>query len=377
MNPLQRTRAVLRSTLPSTQRLVLIALMDYADALNEAWPSVRTLQADTGFGDKAVRRALLGLVEAGVLTVVGERNQCRVFRLVEEAIPARGPVARTDTSGRKDRTSRSLVPVRSQGPGGPVLESVRSGRKDRRSNQEATREATMSPLPPKGGNDEAYESGDKSKAEKAQQTREHTAEYQRLAKLRSSIVNGPDHGLTTRAGSVKPAKGLLDMYRKIRDRGVTEDGIRWLVMWALLAPDTGQGGSPRYLRSNGYTDLKNLLVDEKADARIEKARRWYASGCPIGSDVDASRAPDEVKRRRDKPVPVAEGEIPEGDLPGVVLDIGRQLREGVPPIRLVWPGWLDVLDNARIYLTDLAFNDAERLTGCSDRTQAFGLLEVA
>jgi hypothetical protein len=150
MSPLQRTRAILRSTLPSTQRLTLIALMDYADALDEAWPSVRTLQADTGFGDKAVRRALLGLVEAGVLTVVGERNQCRVFRLVEGAIPARGPVARTDTSGRKDRPSRSLVPVRSQGPGGPVPKTVRSGRKDRRSNQEATKEAANTPVVPEG-----------------------------------------------------------------------------------------------------------------------------------------------------------------------------------------------------------------------------------
>ena len=88
VKPQDRTRAILRSGLTSTQRLVAIALMDYADQADEAWPSAATIGHDTGLSERTVRTALNVLNGRG-LTLIGYRSGCRVFRLDVASLPER------------------------------------------------------------------------------------------------------------------------------------------------------------------------------------------------------------------------------------------------------------------------------------------------
>ncbi len=48
-----------------TLKAVLVAIADYADANGRAWPSQEQLAEDTEFSVRAVRNAIVSLVEAG------------------------------------------------------------------------------------------------------------------------------------------------------------------------------------------------------------------------------------------------------------------------------------------------------------------------
>jgi len=89
MKPQSRTRTILRSGLTSTQRLVCVAIMDYADADDEAYPSASTVAHDTGLTDRTVRKAVKAMLGNG-LTIIGYRSGCRVFRLDVASLPERG-----------------------------------------------------------------------------------------------------------------------------------------------------------------------------------------------------------------------------------------------------------------------------------------------
>jgi hypothetical protein len=64
-------RAVLRlSGLSSTQRLIAVAVGDYADETGKAWPSVEKLAENTGLNECTVRRNLPKIEESGWLKIV-------------------------------------------------------------------------------------------------------------------------------------------------------------------------------------------------------------------------------------------------------------------------------------------------------------------
>jgi hypothetical protein len=139
MKPQDRTRAILRSGLPSTHRLIAIALMDYADASDQAWPSVATVARDTGLNERTVRRALKAL-EGRCLILIGHRSGCRVFQFDRLALPGRAPAP----SGRSARSPRAERPI------GPSARSLRAerplppGAAPDEATREATKEATSS-----------------------------------------------------------------------------------------------------------------------------------------------------------------------------------------------------------------------------------------
>ena len=138
VKPQDRTRAILRSGLTSTQRLVAIALMDYADQADEAWPSAATIGHDTGLTERTVRTALNVLNGRG-LTLIGYRSGCRVFRLDVASLPERVSAP----SGKSFRPLRKEFPTpervsgddRKEFPQGPERVSDEA-------DQEATKEAT-------------------------------------------------------------------------------------------------------------------------------------------------------------------------------------------------------------------------------------------
>ena len=106
MKPQDRTRAILRSGLPSTQRLSLIAVADYADQHGECWPSQTTLAMNTGYSRRTIGKALAALIEAGILSIIGERSQCRVMRLHANQIP------NGSEGGSQRRRSRFATPAK-------------------------------------------------------------------------------------------------------------------------------------------------------------------------------------------------------------------------------------------------------------------------
>jgi len=66
-------RAVFASELPSSSRLALLALLEYANEDGKAWPSLATLAVDTGLSRNSVRRGLAAAASAGWLQVVERR----------------------------------------------------------------------------------------------------------------------------------------------------------------------------------------------------------------------------------------------------------------------------------------------------------------
>ena len=58
-----------------TLKAVLVAIADYADANGRAWPSQEQLAEDTEFSVRAVRNAIVSLVEAGLVERVERRRR--------------------------------------------------------------------------------------------------------------------------------------------------------------------------------------------------------------------------------------------------------------------------------------------------------------
>ena len=69
-------RAVLRSNLRTTQKIVLVALCDYwSRAQPTPFPSETKLAGDTSLSERAVRNAIRQLEEAGVLSISRRKNR--------------------------------------------------------------------------------------------------------------------------------------------------------------------------------------------------------------------------------------------------------------------------------------------------------------
>lgn len=103
------------STVPSPERLTLLALADRADEEGRCWPSVPTLAKKCRLGESTVRRHLTALADMGVLRVVHRMNCSSVYtidlaRLRELAEPeppsnVRATPPDPSQSGRPNSTS--------------------------------------------------------------------------------------------------------------------------------------------------------------------------------------------------------------------------------------------------------------------------------
>ena len=90
----ERTRAILRAGgLTPTERLVLVALADYADQEGKCWPSVVALSEATSLSVRAVQAAMSRAEGAGWvdrLITVGRSN---TYRLHLDKLPTPAPRA--------------------------------------------------------------------------------------------------------------------------------------------------------------------------------------------------------------------------------------------------------------------------------------------
>ena len=108
---MQHIRQVFESdeSLASGERLVLIALCFHANSSGTSWPSQTTLARESGLSDRAVRRAISGLQDKGLIEATGWLNRCRVWAIM---LDNDAPRHRTPASGYDvvaDRTPASEV----------------------------------------------------------------------------------------------------------------------------------------------------------------------------------------------------------------------------------------------------------------------------
>ena len=98
-------RAVWRSSRSTTEKIVLLAILDfYSDSSPQPWPSVATLAARTSLGRTAVLDALASLEGDGVVAVrrvAGRPNHYDLSRIV---------AVLTSPAASKERTARAEVP---------------------------------------------------------------------------------------------------------------------------------------------------------------------------------------------------------------------------------------------------------------------------
>jgi hypothetical protein len=116
---LRMQRAVLRSTCSTSEKMVLLAIVDhYSEASPEPWPSVPTLAAHSSLGRTAVLDALAALERDGVIAIRrahGRPNRYDLSRLASALMPA-------SSANTSPRTSRS-EPNPGQPCAGPVREA--------------------------------------------------------------------------------------------------------------------------------------------------------------------------------------------------------------------------------------------------------------
>ena len=95
-------RAVLRSTRPTTEKIVLLAIIDHwSEASPEPWPSVPTLATLSSLGRTAVLDALGALERDGVIAVrrvAGRPNRYDLSRVSVALAALAQPVRQADQS---------------------------------------------------------------------------------------------------------------------------------------------------------------------------------------------------------------------------------------------------------------------------------------
>ena len=118
-------RAVWRSKRSTTEKIVLLAILDhYSDSSPEPWPSVNRLAEHCGLGRTAVLEALAALESAGVL-VVKRAAGCPNHYDLSQLVQALGtePVRDADPSASQTSPPGEPTPVRqtdgTSPPGGP------------------------------------------------------------------------------------------------------------------------------------------------------------------------------------------------------------------------------------------------------------------
>jgi hypothetical protein len=118
-------RAVLRSTRPTTEKIVLLAIIDHwSEASPEPWPSVPTLASLSSLGRTAVLDALAALERDGVIAVrrvAGRPNRYDLSRVTVALAATPEPVRQADqsTSPPSGDVAKTAAPVRDADRSGP------------------------------------------------------------------------------------------------------------------------------------------------------------------------------------------------------------------------------------------------------------------
>lgn len=69
------------SDLPSTDKMVLLCLCNFANDTGDCWPSISTLVKKTGLSERTVQRAIRRLIDAGILTIKERSGTSTNYRI--------------------------------------------------------------------------------------------------------------------------------------------------------------------------------------------------------------------------------------------------------------------------------------------------------
>lgn len=147
-------RAVWRSARTTTEKIVLLAIIDYySESSQQPWPSVPTLSTRTSLGRTAVLEAIAGLERDGVLVVRREHGRpnrydlsrlCVALAPVREADPSTTRTSPPSVAGNADGApTKPSEPVREANPS--VTQTGPSGEPD----QSASRTSPVREADPK------------------------------------------------------------------------------------------------------------------------------------------------------------------------------------------------------------------------------------
>ena len=81
---------VWKSTLPMTEKMVLLCLADFANDRGECWPAVDTIAAKCSCSDRTVQKAIKSLMASGVVTVKDEPGRSHNFTIHPRRISTPG-----------------------------------------------------------------------------------------------------------------------------------------------------------------------------------------------------------------------------------------------------------------------------------------------
>lgn len=91
MKPQDRTRKILRSHLPTAQRMILVALADHMDKADKCFLAVETMERETGLHDRAIRAHLGDLLRAGILVRWDGGKRAPYYRIAWAVIEGVAP----------------------------------------------------------------------------------------------------------------------------------------------------------------------------------------------------------------------------------------------------------------------------------------------
>ena len=265
MKPQDRTRAILRSGLPTSDRFVLIAIADYCSREGRCWPSAVSLALDTGMNERSVRRAMKRLEGKGLVTTK-RKGQVSLLEVVTEALPPReNPGHSVRGSAKATPDSESRTPDSDDRT--PDSESRNPGHSVRRREQEGT-------------NTE----GTNGRGSSSEGTREDVkALISVREELHQSVLRfAPGE----RFGSELP-KLTQRISQEIREHHSTLnliDALTALGRWAYLSPDASwahSAGEPLKAILGGETSTRMRRVDE--------AMVWRAANEPRRKGWQSSR----------------------------------------------------------------------------------------
>ncbi len=109
--------AAFDQSIPATQKLVLLAMSNYANEHGICYPSITTLMKKTSLKKDAVIRSIKGLSEIGIVEKIDNSNVCKKYLKRENQncykinLKQNKPVANNDLSFKTTGSSKRLEPV--------------------------------------------------------------------------------------------------------------------------------------------------------------------------------------------------------------------------------------------------------------------------
>lgn len=335
MNPQDRTRAILRSGLEPSLKIVLVALADHMDTARDVcWPGVETIAAESGYCERQAREILDDCESRGLIVRWSGEHKSRDIRIVWEAlatakatpstrggrrVPAKTATKPAKTAG--EQGGKDCHPNRQSLPPQPAIIATITGKDCTRSDHEATSEATSEATTPKAPVPGAV----RVEPEPPPATRTATASVpvepgvprwtpparecnghprSAVAAAMLACIEAVRQGPVTPDNTATDAKAVLGLWRALGrpEPALFADDFRLVATWAQESPDPA---AARNLRAEGWEggvyrarSVATMTRQAAWGDRLDAARAWDGQGRPTTTAADPPRTDPASDRKR-------------------------------------------------------------------------------